>query len=80
MKRFQECSYPIKIWRCRWYLLIPFKWIYYHIKSFKIYEHETNNYYVSRGKELWKILIGDAQIKMKWYYTSDEVFKRLKDE
>jgi hypothetical protein len=37
---------------------------------------------IIRGKRIqchvWKILIGMAQSDMNWYYTSDEVFKKIK--
>lgn len=87
MKRFQECSRIIKIWRLRWYLLIPFKWIYYmYIKPFIVIEtvlnengfvQDTDNTYSPKGKNLWSLLIGKAQIKMKWFYTNEEVFDRI---
>jgi len=28
----------------------------------------------------WKILIGIAQMDMKWYYTSEEVMEMFKDK
>ena len=37
---------------------------------------------IIRGKRIqchvWKILIGMAQSDMNWYYTSDEVFRKIK--
>ncbi len=85
-KRFQECNVIQKLWRLRWYLALPFIWLYYqYLKSFNIGEDEivdeklvhTDRYYRSKGIELWKILIGDIQFKMHWYYTNEEVFDRL---
>jgi len=87
-KRFQECSLVIKIFRYRWYLLIPFKWFYFmFLRSFKVYETEidkkrgcvvdTGVIYNPRGKKLWSLLIGVAQGNMKWYYSSEEVFDNL---
>jgi len=78
MKRFQDCSNIEKFWRYRWYLAIPFIWLYYNIKEFRIYDDSTGEYFISKGKQLWKLLIGDAQIKMEWYHTSDEVFSKIK--
>ncbi len=69
MKRFQECSGIVKLWRYRWYLLIPFKWVYY-----KLRDNSINN------RLLWRLLVGTAQIKMHWYYTSEEVFEKLKNK
>lgn len=77
-KRFQECNWIEKMWRYRWYLTLPFSWCWYqYIKPFyitddKSFERETVN-----GKMLWKLLIGIAQSKMKWYYTWEEVKERL---
>ena len=90
-KRFQECNLIEKGWRYRWYLLIPFQYVWYMcIKSFVVIETEfdeekghvidTNEIYNPRGKNLWRILIGSAQSKMKWYYTSEEVFGRLNEK
>lgn len=73
MKRFQECNKLIQIWRYRFYLLIPIYYILGLLKS-KIYKTKFH------GKLYWSLLIGEAQIKMKWYYTSEEVFERLKNK
>lgn len=67
MKRFQECNRIVKIWRYRWYLLIPFKFLYHYKKC---------SYNV---KVLWNILISDAQIRMEWYHTNDEVKSHFKE-
>jgi hypothetical protein len=64
-KRYQECNILEKTWRRRHYLKIPFKWIWWKISSNKGF---TNGGY-------WKILIGSAQIDMRWYYTQEEVIK-----
>ena len=90
MKRFQECNWVVKLWRYRWYLPIPFQYIWYmYIKDFVVretalneekgYIEDTGEIYNPRGKNLWRLLIGMAQGPMKWYYTSEEVFSKLKD-
>tara|TARA_R110000772_G_scaffold20466_5_gene56870 strand:+ start:30454 stop:30675 length:222 start_codon:yes stop_codon:yes gene_type:complete len=67
-KRFQECSKIVQIWRYRWYLTIPFEWFYIcYIKMG-----------ITNKKLIYSLLIGDAQYKMEWYYTSDEVKSRMK--
>lgn len=63
-RRYQECNLLEKIWRIRFYLIIPFKWLWWRI--FKKKDEITSRMY-------WRILIGSAQIDMKWYYTEDEV-------
>ncbi len=90
MKRFQECNWLEKLWRYRWYIPIPFKYVWYmYIKSFIVRETEmdeekghivdTGEIYNPRGKNLWRLLIGMAQGPMKWYYTTEEVMGKLKD-
>jgi len=64
-KRYQDCNSLEKLWRWRHYLKIPFKWIQWKILSNKDF---TNAGY-------WQILIGSAQIDMRWYYTQEEVIK-----
>lgn len=75
MKRFQECNKIVKFWRYRWYLLIPIKWCFYFIISYF-----NNRKDMMDGKTIWHIFIGDAQFKMGWYHTSDEVFEKLKNK
>lgn len=85
-KRYQECNWVVKLWRRRWYLLMPFQYFYYtHIKEFRVgrdeiidgeYTH-TDKYDVMTGKNLWKLLIGMAQGHMEWYHTMSEVEERL---
>jgi len=87
-KRFQDCNKIVQIWRYRWYLLIPFQYIWFmYVKPFVVKETEmdddkghivdTGEVYNPRGKDLWRLLIGMAQGEMKWYYTSEEVFGKL---
>ena len=88
MKRFQECNKLEKTWRCRWYLLIPIKWIWFStVVKIKAYRDEvidgtlvhTDKYDVCRGKNLWKLLKGSAQGHMEWYHTQEEVDKMFED-
>jgi hypothetical protein len=88
MKRFQECNWLGKLWRYRWYLLIPFKWIWHMVFSpMKVYRDEwdedgdivhTEEYDIMIGRNLWKLLIGSVQYKMGWYYTHEEVISKFK--
>lgn len=82
MKRFQDCKGIEKLWRYRWYLLIPFRYMYYnYFSNLNCIEHDDeNNYsgtYSLKNKVLWKVLIGEAQGQMKWYYTMEEVKERI---
>jgi hypothetical protein len=72
MKRFQECNKLVQIWRYRWYLVIPFIFLW------RMWEFRNDiDNYLNR-KLIWRLLIGEMQIKMRWYYTPDEVYERLK--
>ena len=86
MKRFQECNRLVKVLRYRWYILIPFEWLWFRfIKPMKVWEDDwsgetlddTGKYSTPDGKTIWKILLGTAQGRMRWFYTHDEVMKRL---
>jgi hypothetical protein len=89
MKRYQECNWIVKIFRMRFYLLVPFiffwRSVFNPLKSYldKIENDkliQTDEYVILKGKELWKVLIGSAQFKMKYYYTSEEVFERIRSK
>jgi len=82
LKRFQDCNKLEKIWRYRWYILIPFQWVWYSsIIPLKIYQDKlenneiihTDECHIIRGRLLWKILKGNIQSNMNWYYTFEEV-------
>jgi len=74
--RFQECPWYVKLWRYRWYLLVPFyalnlrftPWVW-NSKSDRVHVIEFSDW-----EEAWSIAVGDAHYKMNWYYTLDEVF------
>jgi hypothetical protein len=75
-KRYQECNWLVKLWRRRWYLAIPFQWLWHTCLSpMKVIPtDEGDEVWELNGKQLWKVLIGSAQIKMNWWYTMEEVF------
>ena len=78
-KRYQDCNKLVKLWRRRHYLPIPFMWLFHMtLKPFKSYEFETNEEHIVKGKNLYKVLIGLAQSKMKWYYSHEEVMDRIR--
>lgn len=89
MKRFQECNKIEKVWRYRWYLALPFlylwnKWYMGPIPGtywdeFQQKHIETEPIYPD-GKLVWKLTVGEVQMKMNWHYTSDEVFDRIKNK
>ena len=90
MKRFQECNFLEKLWRYRWYLLLPFLFIKHKFNSLKVYEDKQNDdgewyhsddYFIADNELLWSICLGKVQHKMKWYHSMEEVENmfRLKD-
>ena len=58
--RYQEQRWYVKLWRRRWYLLIP--WDAWRWRGCKEIIHP------------WHLAVGVAQGKMEWYYTMEEVF------
>lgn len=70
--RYQYCNVFVKLWRRRWYLVIPW-WtvsIYFNQKD------EESDYKLS-FKSCWKMSIGLAQGKMNWVYDAKDIFKYL---
>lgn len=65
-KTYQNCNIFEKIWRRRWYLMIP-------VWTLKLkYTTDISLEYA------WKLSVGIAQLEMNWCYDIDEVFSRLK--
>jgi hypothetical protein len=76
--RFQYQPWYIKLWRFRWYLLIPldiFKmWLYNRSSKTPDKSHYSLQNYID-------IAIGSAQIKMKWVYDFEDLtFHRPKNK
>jgi hypothetical protein len=70
-KRYQECNWLGKLWRCRYYLLVPFQWLQWKLFTPK---GEFND------KTMWHLLIGMAQGDMKYYWTEEEVDQMLREK
>jgi len=80
-KRFQECGFFGKLFRYRFYLTIPFRWLYHmYIKPIEIIDDEYGSVFIPRYRMLLSILKGEAQSKMKWYWTSEEVFEKIRNK
>ena len=85
MKRFQECNKIHKLWRYRWYILIPFIFIWKYFNKEKVYLDDvvdnkiihTDTFEILKPNMLWCIIKGKIQFKMNWYYTNDEVFNKI---
>ena len=82
MKRFQECNKIEKIWRYRFYLLIPFYYLWHQFVGNKECIEQNEDFVETgrfniKGKLLWSIVKSEAQSKMNWYYTMDEVKRKI---
>ena len=77
MKRFQNCNKLEKIFRYRWYLMIPLLWTWYSTFLNLNLTSDENETESLKGSLLWSILLSKMQFKMNWYYTNDEVFNEI---
>ena len=68
-KRFQECNKLEKLWRYRWYLLLPFVWLKIKIS---VLLNDTDDLNLT-NKSVWGLSKGLMQSKMNWFYTMEEV-------
>jgi len=65
--RFQNQPWYIKLWRLKWYLLIPY-W------SLCLTYTKVSEFY-----NCWKIATGIAQAKMNWLYDFKDVKRKNKN-
>ena len=85
MSRYQECNKLEKLWRCRWYIIVPFKATWYYISKTKIYEDKIENgkvkptgkFDIMPWKLCWSVATGNIHYKMKYYYTAEEAFSSI---
>lgn len=64
-KRFQNQPLYIRLWRRRHYWYVP-------IDAFRTWWYNRNDPDMD-FQICWGIAVGSAQLKMKWYYTWDEI-------
>ena len=79
--RYQNQNLLVKIWRRRWYLLIPYSTIDMWLRNVFHLRDEEGTF--GSLRVYWSIAVGSAQGPMKWYYTMEETkehFKQLKNE
>ena len=80
-KRYQDSNWLVKLSRRRHYLYIPFKWLYHKfIYPLGAIDDTTGEVEYFDNRMLYRILIGQAQSDMKWYYTMDEVKESFKNK
>jgi len=70
-KRYQECNILEKIYRRKAYLSIP-------LAAFKVWTATILSEDPEEFRNCWSLAVGIAQSEMKWYYTSEEVFEKLR--
>ena len=68
--RFQESPWYIKLWRYRWYLLLPF-W------SLKYYLFQFIDAFPLTWNQCFNIAKGEARYKMGWIYTYEELKRQI---
>lgn len=61
-KLYQDCNLAERIWRRRWYLVIPL----YVAQS---YLYDFGNEFYFGFKDRWLFATGLAQVKMNWVYS-----------
>ena len=72
MKRYQDCNWLVKLWRRRHYLLIPFQTLHIIWKKWiNPYKRENDERFPV--KLYWDIAKADAEVKVNWYYTQDDI-------
>ena len=80
-KRYQDSNLIVKMFRCLYYVPIPFQWVWCICLSF-IMRKITKKYieYTPNKKVLWELLVGKAQGNMRYYYSSEEVMNKIKEK
>jgi hypothetical protein len=68
-KRYQECSWYVKLWRCRHYWSVPFYTVRTHFRQMI---RRPDGFW-----NTWGIYVGLAQVEMNYVYTSEEAFARF---
>ena len=76
--RYQNQPWYVKLWRRRYTLSAPFHALrYWKNMRGKLLAPEIPDSREWEFRDAWKLAIGSAHAKMKWYYTIDEVKERL---
>lgn len=82
MKRYQECSLPVRLWRRRWYLAIP----YYFCQAIPSMEPERDEFddvgrrfrVQADGYDFaWALAVSQVHLEMNWMYDWDEIREDL---
>jgi len=71
--RFQFQPWYIKLWRFRWYLLLPLEVAYCFVY---LRLHGKKDYSV---RTIWAIRRGGTDIRMNWVWTLEECEERCKE-
>ena len=80
-RRFQECGWMTKAVRRLHYVTVPFMWVRWTVVGgLPVTSDEDGTVYRVSGRQLWSIMMGTAQIRMRYYWTHDELMLRFVDE
>jgi hypothetical protein len=69
-KKLEDCHLIIRLWRYRWYMLLPFRWIWYKIFGISDCYSEITVRTDVKNKNLMNILISEIQIKILDYKST----------
>ena len=70
-RRYQDCQWYEKLWRRRYYIIVPFNALIFWWQSRK-------NEYPFQFKTCLSLSIGLAQSKMNWVYDWKELRRKMK--
>ena len=68
-KLFQECSLPVKVWRLRHYLTIPYHAFRMWVRDIEHHTSKPNNSLPHLPfRDYWDLSKGLAQVRMNWLH------------
>jgi len=70
-KTFQDCSLPVKIWRLRHYLWIPFEAAHCWVRSVEQGTETPEDFRHPCFRTCWNIALGMAQYRMNWVFRPE---------
>jgi hypothetical protein len=76
MKRYQECRWPVRLWRRRHYLAVPVEALLLWLKARAHYLNHPCSERPPRMRTFsvaWGVAKGSAQFRMEWWYSMDEL-------
>jgi len=79
IKRYQQCSWIEKLWRCRWRICTPFYAFWLWVTREVVVNDDTEECTPMSFSLCWAVASGHFECsKMHHYYTTEEVFSELR--